>query len=60
MELPESELSKMEEVLLSELRDSGRVPASIITDSEGRVLLSRWGIPTVSEVRKLIWTSKAS
>jgi len=60
VDLPESELSRVEGVLRSELRDYGRVPASIITDSEGRVLLSRWGIPTVSEVRKLIWTSKAS
>ena len=58
LDLPEAELSNVERVLLAELRDYGRVPATIVTDSSGQVLLSRWGIPTVSEVRSLLWKSR--
>ena len=60
MDLSESERSNIENVLYAELRDFGRVPASIVTDSEGRVLLARWGVPTVSDVRRLLWKIGAS
>ena len=41
--------------LRAELLDTARVPASIVTDASGRVLLARWGAPTVSEIRELLW-----
>ena len=29
-------------------------PATIVTDAEGNVLLTRWGAPSVSELRRLL------
>ena len=33
--------------------DDETTPASIVTDSSGRILAARWGIPTVSELKQL-------
>lgn len=41
------------DLLVDELKLEG-LPATMVTDSEGRILLSRWGPPSVSEVRKLL------
>ncbi len=30
------------------------LPAAIVTDSEGEVLLVRWGPPSISEIRVLL------
>ena len=59
-EFSDSDRSNVENVLREELRDFGRVPASVVTDSEGRVLLAKWGVPTVSEIRQLLWKAGAS
>ena len=34
------------------------VPATIVTDSAGRVVLTCWDAPSISEVRKLLWKSE--
>ena len=47
------EVVKVDEVILRELRTAA-VPATFLIDS-GRVLLARWGVPTVSDVRKWLW-----
>jgi len=33
--------------------DGDATPASIVTDSSGLILAARWGVPTVSELRRL-------
>ncbi len=34
------------------------IPATLVTDGEGRVLLAKWGPPSISEVRELLWRAK--
>jgi len=34
------------------------VPASIVTDTDGRILRTKWGPPSVSELRELLWSQK--
>lgn len=55
--LPEQEVDKASQVVLSELGIEGdaAVPAAILTDETGQVLLARWGVPSVSEVRYWLW-----
>ena len=50
------EVDKVNAVIMKELRAEA-VPATFLTDSTGRVLLARWGVPTVSDVRKWLWLS---
>ena len=38
---------------LDALRVEG-LPAAVVTDSEGEVLLVRWGPPSISEIRVLL------
>ena len=45
-------MKRFNALVLDELRMDA-VPASFITDASGNVLLARWGVPTVSDVRKL-------
>ena len=33
--------------------DGNQTPASIVTDASGRILTARWGVPTISELKKL-------
>ncbi len=54
-DLTESELQGFTDIVKSELRRVGRLPLSVVTDSDGNVLLARWGIPTLSELRALQW-----
>ena len=56
--LPEPEVARANEIVMSELRFDG-VPAAIVTDASGRVVLARWGVPSVSDLRKLLWMSGA-
>ncbi|GEM_PF-6371186 len=30
------------------------VPAAVVTDGNGEVLLARWGPPSISEIRRLL------
>lgn len=57
VDLPTSDVEKVKKVIASELRDERRVPATIVTDSDGRVLLTCWDAPSISELRKLLWKS---
>jgi hypothetical protein len=53
--LPAADVDKVKEVIAAELRDTSHVPATIVTDSTGRVLLPDWGVPSVSKLRELLW-----
>ena len=45
---------KVRETVASSLHGNGATtPASIITDSSGHILATRWGVPTLSELRQL-------
>ena len=50
-----ADVDAVNRVIEAELLDANRVPATIVTDREGRVLLARWGPPSVSELRTLLW-----
>lgn len=52
------EIARVNAVTLAELRAEA-VPATFLTDSRGRVLMARWGVPTVSDVRGFIWRGRA-
>ena len=49
-----SEVDKVNQVILEKLR-ADAVPATFLTDNGGRVLIARWGVPSISEVRKWLW-----
>ena len=52
--LPEEVVQRVRDTVASLLQGNGETtPASIITDSSGRILATRWGIPTLSELRQL-------
>ncbi len=53
-----SQVDRVNEVTLAELRTEA-VPATFIVDASGRVLLARWGVPTVSDIRKFLWQNRA-
>jgi len=53
-----AEVARVNEVTLAELRAEA-VPATFLTDAEGRVLMARWGVPTVSDVRGYLWRDRA-
>ena len=55
--LPQSDVAIVRGAIASELKDTRRLPAAIVTDSSGRILLSSWDIPSISELRKLMWNS---
>jgi len=52
--LPQNQVNAIDEVVLSELHLDG-VPAAIVTDASGHVLMARWGVPTVSTLKKFLW-----
>ena len=35
------------------------VPATFVVDASGQVLLARWGVPTISAIKKLLWQDQA-
>jgi peroxiredoxin len=45
-------------VTLAELRAEA-VPATFLTDRDGHVLIARWGVPTISDVRRALWQDAA-
>ena len=52
--LPQDATERVRETVASTLQADGQsTPASIITDSTGRILKARWGVPTLSEIRRL-------
>ncbi|MCH8968043.1 MAG: DUF3168 domain-containing protein [Planctomycetes bacterium] len=46
--------------ILADTTGDGALPSTIVTDDDGNVLLSVSGIPTVSQLRKLLATPPAS
>jgi hypothetical protein len=53
LELPESARNRVREHVVETLGEDA-TPATIVTDAEGNVLLTRWGAPSVSELRRLL------
>jgi peroxiredoxin len=53
----QGEIASVKATVLANLRMDA-VPASFITDSDGRILRSRWGPPSVSELRELMRSQK--
>lgn len=51
-------IASVKTMVLANLRMDA-VPASIITDADGRILRARWGPPSVSELRELLRSQKA-
>ena len=56
--IAQSEVDKVNQTILTELR-ADAVPATFVTDATGRVLIARWGVPSVSDLRKLLWMAGA-
>ena len=52
------QVARVNAVTLAELRAEA-VPATFLIDSRGRVLMARWGVPTVSDVRGFLWRDRA-
>jgi peroxiredoxin len=52
------EIARVNAVTLAELRTEA-VPATFLIDSQGRVLMARWGVPTISDVRGFLWRDRA-
>ncbi len=53
-----SEVDQVNEVTLAELRTEA-VPATFVVDASGRELLARWGVPTISVIKKFLWQDQA-
>ena len=53
-----SQVDRVNEVTLAELHTEA-VPATFIVDASGRVLLARWGVPSISEIKKFLWQDQA-
>lgn len=53
------EIARVNAVTLTELRAEA-VPATFLIDARGRVLIARWGVPTVSDVRGFLWRDSAN
>jgi hypothetical protein len=52
--LPKETVGHVRNVVAARLHaDGSSTPASIVTDSTGRILTARWGVPTLSELRRL-------
>jgi thiol-disulfide isomerase/thioredoxin len=51
------EVDQVNAVTLAELRTEA-VPATFLTDAAGQVLLARWGVPTISDVRRFLWEDR--
>jgi peroxiredoxin len=53
-DLSPEEISSIKKMVLNTLKIDA-IPASIVTDGEGRVLKVKWGPPSVSELREILW-----
>ncbi len=53
--LPQSEVARAKAAIKAELHDESRTPATLVTDSDGNVVLATWEVPSISELRKLLW-----
>ncbi len=54
IELPWEATERVRQAVASILQADGQsTPASFVTDSSGHILAARWGVPTLSELRRL-------
>ena len=51
-------VAQVNAVTMAELR-ADAVPATFLTDRDGQVLIARWGVPTISDVRRALWKDAA-
>ncbi len=52
--LPQEVTQRVRDLVVARLQANGEsTPASFVTDSTGRILAVRWGIPTLSELKQL-------
>ena len=51
-------MAAVKSLVLDELKMDA-VPASIVTDGAGNVLLARWGPPSISQIRELLATVRS-
>ena len=51
-------VAQVNAVTIAELRAEA-VPATFLTDRDGHVLIARWGVPTISDVRRALWQDAA-
>ena len=52
--LPQEVTERVREAVESILHADGEsTPASIVTDSTGRILAAHWGVPTLSELKRV-------
>ena len=53
--LSKAALSRVRATVASALQgDGGTTPASFVTDAEGNIHASRWGVPTLSELKRTL------
>jgi thiol-disulfide isomerase/thioredoxin len=52
--IAKAQVEKVNRVILRELRTDA-VPATFLTDPTGQVLIARWGVPSISAVRRWLW-----
>lgn len=53
-EITDDQRSRIEEIIVTALK-SDALPSSVVTDSEGKVLIVTPGVPTVSQIRQLLY-----
>ena len=54
VDLPDATVARIRNAVATRLHaDGSATPASIITDASGRILATRWGVPTLSELKRL-------
>ena len=57
--IAKAQVDKVNRVILRELRTEA-VPATFLTDSTGQVLIARWGVPSISAVRRWLWLTQSN
>jgi thiol-disulfide isomerase/thioredoxin len=53
--LPAEQVAAVKRLIQDELKGDA-LPATVVTDATGKVLLAQWGAPTVSDLRRLLST----
>lgn len=56
-DLPPTVIATVKRLVLDELGFDA-IPATFVTDADGRLLLAQWGAPTVSRLRELLWANE--
>jgi hypothetical protein len=57
--LTEAQVAPVKSLVLDRLKLDA-VPATIVTDAAGNVLLTQWGPPTISKIRELLAEGRGS